>query len=794
MKERIKIPHSSIPVIPLRNTVLFPGQVVPIVIGRARSRAAIEKALEGDRLVILVAQKVETGDREPTLEEIYSVGVVARIENHVFHESGRSHQVLLMGITRFKTANLREVDRMFLTDGAPLEDLQDLEGETRQTLIANARVLAKEIFSFLPPSLSQFAGILESTDDPVLLTHLIAQHIEAKIPRKQELLEMISVRNRLRTLLEEMVHWRDDLKLQSEIAQKVSGKLGKQQREILLREQIRALQEELGEGKGVAHQDYKEKILKSGMPHDVETIALEQLARLEQLPQASPEVHILRNYIDLLVALPWKTGVGQNVDLDNSQAILSEEHYGLDKIKRRILQHLAVMKLQPNKRGSILLFVGPPGVGKTSLAKSIAKALGRPYVRVSLGGVRDDAEIRGHRRTYVGALPGRIIDGIKRAGQKNPVFVLDEIDKLSRGWGGDPSSALLEVLDPEQNCNFLDHYLDVAFDLSQVFFIATANSLETIPAALLDRMEVIPLSGYTTNEKLHIAKRHIWPKELSEHGLGQVNTSLPDEVLLKIISGYTREAGVRELQRCLAGVARYLAEKTVRQPEEQELKVEVNALDEILESERFIAENVETHLPPGSVTGLAWTPMGGDILFIESHLLPGKGQLTLTGQLGDVMKESAQIAWTLVRAKLFQAEPQREWEKLDVHLHVPAGAIPKDGPSAGVTMLVALASLVLKQAVDPKLAMTGEITLRGSVMPVGGIKEKLIAAHRAGIKKVLLPRRNERDLKEVPDEVKNEMEITFVATIDELFAASLNLPLFRPPPERPEFDSNLEFA
>jgi ATP-dependent Lon protease len=795
MRERIRIPNKQIPVIPLRNTVLFPGQVVPIVIGRPRSRAAVEKAMSANRLVVLVAQRQDTGDHEPTPTELYRVGVVARIENHVFHEGGRSHQVLLMGICRFQLTNMREEETFLVTDGVPLEDELDLEGETRDTMISNAQQLSKEIFSLLPPSLAQFGSVLETTRDPVLLTHIIAQHVDAKMARKQELLEMVSVKNRLLALLELMVHWRDELKIQYEISQKVSGKLGKQQREILLREQIRALQEELDEGKGgTSDENYREKIKEAGMPEDVEKIALDQLTRLEQLPQASPEVHVLRNYVDLLVALPWKNAEAAEIDLEKSEKILAEEHYGLEKIKRRILQHLAVMKLQPEKRGSILLFVGPPGVGKTSLAKSIAAALSRPYVRISLGGVRDDAEIRGHRRTYVGALPGRIIDGIKRAGQKNPVFVLDEIDKLTRGWAGDPAGALLEVLDPEQNRNFLDHYLDVAFDLSQVFFIATANTLESIPEPLLDRLEVIPVSGYTTNEKVQIARRHLWPKELGEHGLAKLKIELSDEVLLRIITGYTREAGVRELQRCLAAVSRHLAEQKVRHPEIEEMKVELANLDEILESERFVAENIEAVLPPGTVTGVAWTPMGGDILFIESHRLPGKGQLTLTGQLGDVMKESAQIAWTLVRSRLAHATPDSHWDKMDVHLHVPAGAIPKDGPSAGVTMLVALASLVLKQPVDPQLAMTGEITLRGSVMPVGGIKEKLIAAHRAGIKRVILPRRNERDLREVPEEVRSQLELIFVQTIDDVLATSLKIPLATPAVSGLQFDSPVEFA
>lgn len=794
MKERIQIPSQNIPVVPLRNTVLFPGQVVPIVIGRARSRVAIEKALAANRLVVLVAQREDIGEREPDAHDLYRVGVLARIENHVFHDNGRSHQVLLMGVCRFRLTDLHEQGGMLVTGGHPQEDILNLESETQENLVTNAKQLAKEIFSYLPPTLSQFAGLLDSTTDPVLLTHVVAQHLDVKLARKQELLEMTSLKDRLLVLLELMVHWRDELKLQQEISQKVSGKLGKQQREILLREQIRALQEELGEGKSHSDQDYRDKIVKSGMPEEVEKIALDQLTRLEQLPQASPEVHVLRNYLDLLIALPWKPAPSNVIDLDQSEKILADEHYGLEKIKRRIIQHLAVMKLQPQKRGSILLLVGPPGVGKTSLARSIAKALSRPYVRISLGGVRDDAEIRGHRRTYVGALPGRIIDGIKRAGSRNPIFVLDEIDKLARGWGGDPASALLEVLDPEQNRNFLDHYLDVAFDLSDVFFIATANSLESIPPPLLDRMEVIGLSGYTVNEKLHIARRHLWPKQLKENGLEGVVVDLSDEVILKIITGYTREAGVRELQRCLGAVARAVAERKVRRPDEPLLKVELAELDEILEGERFQPEKIEANLPPGSTTGLAWTPMGGDILFIESHALPGKGQLTLTGQLGEVMKESAQIAWTLVRSRLAALLPEMRWDKTDVHLHVPAGAIPKDGPSAGVTMLVALASLVLKKPVDPELAMSGEVTLRGSVMPVGGIKEKLIAAHRAGIKSVVLPKRNERDLKEVPEEVRRALKITLVQTVDELLASALGISPLVEPVSRTGFDSPVNFA
>ncbi|MGE0762264.1 MAG: endopeptidase La [Bdellovibrionales bacterium] len=797
MKERVVIPSRDLPVLPLRNTLLFPGQVIPVVVGRTRSRAAVEAALEKDRLLVLLAQRHEIDDREPTPDDLYRVGLVARVENHMQHEGGRSHQLVLMGICRFEVSDLRAEKGMLLAAGAPLEDQIEIEDSTIVALTQNAKLLARDIFQYLPPSLAQFAGVLDNTSDTVLLSHMISQHLDIKLARKQELLETVAVKPRFLKLLEIMAHWRDDLKLQHEIQQKVSGKLGKQQREALLREQIRALQDELGEGKSPSDVDYRGKVKQAGMSAEIEKIALEQLTRLEQLPQASPEVHVIRNYLDLLVALPWKAAPALEIDLPKAEQIMHEEHYGLEKIKKRILQHLAVMKLKPEKRGSILLLVGPPGVGKTSLAKSIASALQRPYVRVSLGGVRDDAEIRGHRRTYVGALPGRIIDGIKRAGQNNPVFVLDEIDKMARGWGGDPASAMLEVLDPEQNRNFLDHYLDVPFDLSQVFFVATANSLESIPAPLLDRMEVIPVSGYTISEKLHIAKRHLWPKQLDEHGLKVEDVSLSDEVLLKIIGSYTREAGVRELQRHLGAIARLMTERKVRQAGTDHfvhpVSVTLADLEEVLDVERFVSEASETRLPPGVVTGLAWTPMGGDILFIESHVLQGKGQLTLTGQLGDVMKESAQIAWTLVRSRLSALQPERAWDKVDVHLHVPAGAIPKDGPSAGVTMLTALSSLLLGKAVDPKLAMTGEITLRGAVTPVGGIKEKLIAAHRAGIQRVILSRRNQRDLKDVPSEVLESLKIDFVDTVDELLTLSLGVTSIQPA-HQARFDSPVNFA
>jgi ATP-dependent Lon protease len=579
---------------------------------------------------------------------------------------------------------------------------------------------------------------------------------------------------------------RDELQIQSEIRGKVNSKLGKNQREAILREQLRAIQDELGDldetsSDGKKPDQYRQKITASQMPEAVRKTALDELRRLESMGNQSPETHVIRNYLDLLLALPWSMGEGDHanleseIDLNKARQVLDDDHYGLDKIKKRIIEHLATMKLRPEKRGLILLFNGPPGVGKTSLGQSIAKALGRKFVRASLGGVRDDAEIRGHRRTYVGAMPGRIIQSLKRVGTVNPVFLLDEIDKLGRGYSGDPASALLEVLDPEQNATFTDHYLDVPYDLSKVLFIATANSLETIPGPLLDRMEVIELTGYTTNEKVHIAKSHLLPKELAEHGITSEQLTISDETLGKVIAQYTREAGVRDLQRKISALCRNVAIQIV----EGKATVEVNdvLVEEALGASRFESEAAAVVMPPGVATGLAWTPVGGEILFIESALMPGHGKLSLTGQLGDVMKESAQIALTLVRSRLPAVSSKLDFEKNDVHIHVPAGAIPKDGPSAGVAILTSIASLFLGRAVDAKLAMTGEITLRGSVTPVGGIKEKVIAAHRAGMKRIILARRNERDLRDVPAEVRAGLEFIFADDVADVLRAALGLEL-----------------
>jgi len=794
-----------IPVLPIRNTVIFPGTALPLRVGRAKSIAAIQRAsatAKAGDWVITVAQKNETDQREPLASDLYRVGTLAKIEK-VRGSAEDGFQVLVRGVARFKIGDLVEREGTKETGpyiealGDVWKDYEDADEKTVEALTQSLKVTARDILNLLPTDTSALIELVEGIEDPILLTHLCASNIEIPLAKKQELLETTSLKTRALSLLGIMQTQKDALQVQSEIREKLTHKMGKGQRDAILREQLRTIREELGEGEGAgapgSKDDYRKKIEDAQMPDDVLKVALDEFKRLEAIGNASPESHVIRNYLDLLCAMPWKKGsehgAGSDIDLDYARKVLNEDHYGLDKIKKRILQHLAVMKLKKEGRGSILLLVGPPGVGKTSLGQSIAKALGRKFVRGSLGGVRDDAEIRGHRRTYIGAMPGRIIQAIKRAGENNPVFVLDEIDKLARGYQGDPGGALLEVLDPEQNSTFLDHYLDVPFDLSKVFFIATANSLESIPGPLLDRMEVIDVTGYTSAEKLHIAKNHLIPKQVKDHGIPEGRLEISDEALLRMITHYTREAGVRDLQRAIASVCRASTEKVLQAevtpesaPENAKegvkpavVRVELAQLDEILGPERFLHEVAERVAPPGVVTGLAWTPQGGEILFIEASLMPGNGKLILTGQLGDVMKESAQIALSLVRSKLSQVAPAFDFEKNDIHIHVPSGAIPKDGPSAGIAMLTTIASLFSGRSVNPKVAMTGEITLRGAVMPVGGVKEKVMAAHRAGIEKIILSKRNERDLRDVPEEVRSALQFGFVETAAEVFKAALGL-------------------
>lgn len=762
-----------IPVLATRNVVIFPGGSVPLNIGRPRSVAAIEHARQGKGEIITIAQKRDIGGQEPGESDLFTVGTLTRMEK-LRGSAENGYQVLARGLKRVRILEFKTEGDFLAARYEILADEDDVEPQTAQALVANIKSLSREILGLIPADTRQIEELVAGIDDLHLLVSLCAEHLDTSLPVKQELLEIVSVKKRSLRLLELMQEQRESLRLQGEIREKLSHKMGKAQREAILREHIKTIREELGEDEGRV-EGYAEKIEKSGMPDEVRKVALDEMKRLAQIGSSSPESHVIRSYLDLLCAMPWSLSSDEAIDLEHARGILDTDHYGLEKIKKRIVQHLAVLKLRKDRKGSILLFVGPPGVGKTSLGQSIAKALGRKFVRVALGGVRDDAEIRGHRRTYVGAMAGRIVQGIKRAGVNNPVMMLDEIDKLGRGFQGDPAGALLEVLDPEQNINFTDHYLDVPFDLSKVFFVATANTLETIPAPLLDRMEVIEVSGYTTPEKLHIAKSHLIPKQLEAHGLLASQVRIHDDALIRTITHHTREAGVRELDRKIAAILRGVTEQVVDHPGGEAIAVTLDHLEDLLGQERYMHEVAEHSMPPGVATGLAWTPQGGEILFIEASAMPGTGRLTLTGQLGEVMKESAQIALSLVRSNLAKVATAVDFDKKDVHIHVPAGAIPKDGPSAGVTMLTALASLFSRRNVPPRLAMTGEITLRGSVMPVGGIKEKVIAAHRAGVEKVILARRNQKDLKDIPQEVKEQIEIVLVDNVSELLSAALGI-------------------
>lgn len=732
--------------------------------------------MKAGSLVLAVAQKSDFEKDYVSPGSLYTVGTLAKVDK-VRGNSKDGYQIYLTGVSRYRINQFVEVGDEMHAYAEEWKDVPDLDQSTYKTMLEVLKEMSHKILNLLPGDTRHLTEIVKGVDDLSTLAYLTAANIDMDPAKKQELLETPGLKDRVLVLLEIMQKFKDSLEVQNDIRDKLGQKMGRFQRESILREQLKTIREELGENdKGEEEkEDLRQKIENAGMPPETLKVALDELKRLESIGPQSPETHVIRNYLDLLVALPWKNNESEDINLEKARGVLDSDHYGLDKIKNRVLQHLAVMKLKKTGKGQILLFIGPPGVGKTSLGQSVARALGRKFVRGSLGGVRDDAEIRGHRRTYIGAMPGRIIQGIKRAGENNPVFMLDEIDKLGRGYGGDPAAALLEVLDPEQNATFLDHYLDVPFDLSNVFFIATANSLESIPGPLLDRMEVIDLSGYTTAEKLHIAKNHLIPKQWAEHGLTSNDLVVSDEALLKVINSYTREAGVRDLQRKIVTLARAMAENVLKKDAVLPIRIEVKDLEEILGNERFVHEVAQRINPPGVATGLAWTPMGGEILFIEANLMPGKGHLTVTGQLGDVMKESTQIALSLVRSRLAHAIPNFEFERKDIHVHVPAGAIPKDGPSAGITMLTTIASLLTGRTVDTKLAMTGELTLRGAVMPVGGIKEKVIAAHRAGIERVIMSKRNEKDLKDVPVEVKNALKFYFVENASEVLKIALDL-------------------
>jgi ATP-dependent Lon protease len=760
----------TLPLLSLRNLVLFPGAVMPVEIGRASSLKLIE-SLSGKGAHLLVGTQKDADIEEPSGADLYGVCVEGEVVRVVKAAESRVTAVL-RGIERRRITGFQQEKPFLVAAYEPLVEIRKDPIEIDGLGMAVYDV-AKQLISISPDIPDEAAQILDQNKDPARLGDITAATVDLSSEERASLLVEVDVAERLRRLLVLLQRKVELIKVKQKIDTQVREEFSKHQREAVLRQKLKAIQDELGEGDDGTDLDaFEEKIKGAEMPEEVIKVARKQLERLRQMPQSSAEYTVQRTYLEWLVELPWTKQTVDTLDLDHARKILDADHYDLQKVKKRILEYLAVRKLAPGKKGPILCLAGPPGVGKTSLGKSIARSLTREFIRVSLGGVRDEAEIRGHRRTYIGALPGRIVQGMRRVGTRNPVFVLDEIDKLGSDFRGDPAAALLEVLDPEQNHAFSDHYLEVAFDLSHVIFIATANNLDTIPPALLDRMEVLEIPGYTREEKLEIAKRHLVPKQTTEHGLTEEQVTFSDPTLNIIIEQYTREAGVRNLEREIANVVRGVAVR-VAENEPYSPILTPESVADLLGPQKFYSEVAERTEVPGVATGLAWMPTGGDILFIEASLMAGKGNLILTGHLGDVMKESARAALSWVRTHIDELAINVDFEKIDVHLHVPAGAVSKDGPSAGVAMTTALVSLLTGRRVRGDVAMTGEITLRGSVLPVGGIKEKVLAAHRAGIKRVLLPDRNRKDLVDIPETIRTDLELIFVSRMKDVLDLNL---------------------
>ncbi len=772
----------TLPVLPIKRTVLFPGVMVPLTIARDRSVAAVESAVKTEeKLVIVVAQR-NPKNEEPTLEDLFPIGTLAVIKQVGRNSEGRL-QALVQGIERVVLLKVEQSEPFLLVRARQVPPATD----SGPDIDALHRALADQLIEL--PELIQSPGIgevvqaLRLEQDPIVLAYRVASLLNLTVEQEQAMLEASTRADLLRKLYSALSHEVQILKLRNKIANDAQAEMGKSQREYLLRQQLKAIQQELGEGEGeeseISH--LKQQIEEANLPEHVRKEANRELIRLTKTPAASPEHQVIRTYLELVFELPWSKASADSVDLSRVRQVLDEDHYGIKEVKERIVEHLAVLKLNPTAKAPILCLVGPPGVGKTSLGQSIARALGRTFERFSLGGVHDEAELRGHRRTYVGAMPGRILQAIRRAGVNNPVLMLDEVDKMGRDFRGDPAAALLEVLDPAQNHTFRDNYLDLPFDLTKVFFITTANTLDPISQPLLDRMEVIRLPGYSEHEKSRIAVQYLWPRRLKEAGITEEQVQLGEQILAEIISRYTREAGVRQLEQMLGRLTRKVALALAeKQPDERSgpvkrepVTIERSTLEEWLGAERFMPEEARKRLPIGVATGLAWTPTGGDVLYVETSLLPGSNDLTLTGQLGEVMQESARAARSYLwsHAEAMGLDISR-FRRNGVHVHVPSGAIPKDGPSAGITMATALASSYLGTAVRSDTAMTGEISLSGLVLPVGGIKEKMLAAHRAGIRRIILPKANQKDLKEVPEEVRSEMVFIFVETIEEVLPAA----------------------
>ncbi len=772
--DKIVVPN-ELSILPLRGTVLYPDLILPIMVGRKKSVKLIDDAMDSDRIIGIITQK-RSEIEDPKEGDLYSVGVAGLILRMIRELDG-SQRVIVQGISRIKVKEYIQREPYYKVKCDTIEE-DFIPGVEVEALVMNLKNLFQRAVELAPYLTAELGTMVSNIKSAAILADLIASNLNISTTEKQGILETFDVRERLTKVHLYLNKEIQVLELGNKIQSQVKEDMDRTQREYYLREQLKAIKKELGEldEHSTEIKDLREKIKKAKMPPEALAVAEKELDRLSKIPPASAEYTVARTYLDWLVELPWSETTEDSLDIDHAQKTLDEDHYDLEKVKKRILEYLAVRKLKADMKGPILCFVGPPGVGKTSLGRSIARTMGRKFIRISLGGVRDEAEIRGHRRTYVGALPGRIIQGIKKAGSNNPIFMLDEVDKIGMDFRGDPSSALLEVLDPEQNFSFSDHYIDVSFDLSKVMFITTANVLDTVPPALRDRMETLELPGYSEEEKIMIAKQFLILKQINEHGLSSDFIEFQDAALQVIITSYTREAGVRNLEREIAAICRGVAKDVARGITEKVL-IGPESLHKFLGAVKFFPEVAERTSNPGVATGLAWTPTGGDIIFVEATKMRGEKGLTLTGQLGDVMKESAQAALAYVRSKAKELGIEEDFfEKNDIHIHVPAGAIPKDGPSAGVTIYVALVSLLTNTPVRSDVAMTGEITLRGLVLPVGGIKEKVLAGMRAGIKAIILPKKNEKDLEEIPEHIRNQMNFKFIQRMDEAIEQALKRP------------------
>ncbi|MCA0755296.1 endopeptidase La [Paenibacillus sp. N4] len=771
-----KLKGRRLPLLPLRGLLVYPSMVLHLDVGRDKSVRALERSMVEDHMILLCSQS-EVNIEEPTEEDIYKVGTIAKVRQMLKLPNG-TIRVLVEGVVRAEILDYLPNDEFYEVSAKELPE-QETDDPEVDALMRSVLNQFEHYISLSKKVTPETLAAVSDIDDPGRLADVITSHLSLKIKDKQDILETIDVGMRLEKLLDILNNEREVLELERKINQRVKKQMEKTQKEYYLREQMKAIQKELGEKEGRAGEveELRSQLQEAGVPEQVKEKIEKEIDRLEKMPSTSAEGGVIRNYIDWLLSLPWNKQTEDDLSISKAEAVLDEDHYGLEKPKERVLEYLAVQQLVKQLKGPILCLVGPPGVGKTSLARSIAKSLGRKFVRISLGGVRDEAEIRGHRRTYVGAMPGRIIQGMKTAGSNNPVFLLDEIDKMAMDFRGDPASALLEVLDPEQNNTFSDHFVEVPFNLSNVMFVTTANAMHNIPRPLLDRMEVLYIPGYTELEKLQIGSRYLLPKQKKEHGLAEEQLSMNDEVLLQLIREYTRESGVRNLEQQIAAVCRKAAKHFVSREEEgtaEPLEVDAALLKEWLGPAKFRYGQAESENQIGAVTGLAWTEVGGDTLVIEVTVMPGSGKLTLTGKLGDVMKESAQAAFSYTRSKALELGIDPAFhEKNDIHIHIPEGAIPKDGPSAGITIATALISALTNRYVSKEVAMTGEITLRGRVLPIGGLKEKSLAAHRAGIRKVLLPKDNERDLRDIPDSVAKEMQFIPVGHMDEVLQHAL---------------------